>query len=513
MLSLAQFTTTYKIQGCLMQYSFLEEYLENRDFAMNWPAKLITTSEREERLKRAERRIYGVCKGLLELREPYAQTTYPNMLGDSVRFIHRSITEFLESQTFRLRMDLESPSFNPFDALCQTYLGQLKRIRLPTAYFSPKFSSTTCIFPFYGKIPPEINLFYSPPHPTFREDILWIMCHQLSLDRHRALPGFGQFIKGVYHVVADLKVRLCVLQLRLPLGRVYCTPETVVLIFCIGLRTFEFLPLGVDADSQLMDLCASSCLFSFGWYPYLGQGSMHSIGELLQTLFRRGASPDSKLGAISGPAFHELLAIWCMGKIKDRKSMLAIISLMLYHGANPRFALVVGRRIYIDRDDKTPILYLKVHFKSETPHLEPGKEPETTRLARMHNPVLAISQRTTGIIKDHGHVIDLRALVSIWFPDHSCILQQVIDYIQELGVPVQENHRIELQTRFGPRLRPLFDLDHPEFFASDDDPKIDWSVSMRRAHTPGSNKGPDWVPVGRLSEDAAILLDWGFCYR
>ncbi|KAI1471225.1 uncharacterized protein F4812DRAFT_170803 [Daldinia caldariorum] len=493
MLSLAQFTIRHKKHVCLIQYSLLEEYLEDQNFAIDWPVRPATTSERKERLKRAERRIYGLCKGLLELREPYAHTTYPNMLGGSVRFIHRSITEFLESQYFKRIVDIELPRFDPFDALCQTYLGQLKLIRLPTSYYSPKVSFTER-YPLWNWFMDEFSRY--PYHPTFRNDILWLIRQQIDLGRHWAFSEFSQLLSRIHRTVISLETRECAIRFNLLAPRIIsCAPGDLVFIFCTILEAFESFPLEENPDSKLKALCVSSCLFSFGQNNLSKKSLTPDTFRILQTLFHRDASPDSKLGTTSGPEFHELLAVCCITGCGRRVS-LAIIALMLYYGANPRFALVTSKTIYKKSIDQR-LSYVKVYFKSESPALPPGNEVETTRLATAEQYILVASPLTVEIIENHGHTINLRALVSIWFPDQAHVLQQVIDYILELGALTQEHHRRELQTRFGPLLRPLFDEDHPEYVASVCG-KLNWPVLDKPAHDLHWRADWELVPVGRL---------------
>ncbi|KAI1800955.1 hypothetical protein F4811DRAFT_564394 [Daldinia bambusicola] len=446
MLLLAQFTITHTEYVSLMRYSLLEEYLENKSFAINWPIRPITTSERKEKLKRAERRIYGSCKGFLELREPHAQTPYPNILGGSVHFIHRSVTEFLESQYFRGRVDIELPAFDPFDAICQTYLGQPKLIRLPTSYFSPRnlhVTETTCH-----------RLLFSTHHPIFMRDTWWLIRQQIDFGRRCDFSKFSRFLSSIHHT-----------YLVLP-RIVSCTPGHVIFIICIWLGAFEILPLGENPDSELKALYTSSCLFlgSFRWRGALAESLQSNTFGTLQTLLRRGASPDSRLGTTPGPEFLELLAAACVTGW-ERRRLLAIIALMLYYGANPRFALVMSRTIYEANLDRG-FRYVKVYFESESLTLPPGNEVETTRLATAQQYTLSAYPQTMEIIKNHGHTINFRTLVSIWSPDQALVLQQVIEYILELGVLTQEHHRQELQTRFGSFLRSPFDQDHPEHVAS-----------------------------------------------
>lgn len=436
MLSLAHFVITYDNQLCLMQYSFLEEYIENRNFAIDWSIRLFTASEHEERLKRAERRVYGICKGFLELREPYAVTTYPNMLGGVVRLIHRSIAEFLESQHFKAKMESVLRGFDPFDAICQTYLGQLKRIRLPMSYFSPMLASLDSRYRWGCNIDDNISniltsLFRYPLHPTFRQDILWIVHRQDNCGRHWDRSCFRQFLHDTYRTVASLETRVCALRMFQNRNIIQCSPENVIITICILIGAYESLPLGEEAESELIDLCASWCLYGIGWSQIRNSVLPSNAIRALQTFFDRGASPDSKLGCGIAPEFHRLLAIWC----SRRTPSLAVVALMLYHGVNPRFAIVINRNIYKSDREIEPIdYYLKGQFKSECPSIHSGNKVEKMPLATVSNWTLKATPQTLRIIGNHGYVIDLRALVSIWFPDQSHILQHVIDYILELGV-------------------------------------------------------------------------------
>ncbi|KAI1107402.1 hypothetical protein F4804DRAFT_329436 [Jackrogersella minutella] len=57
----------------------------------------------------------------------------PNALGGVIRLIHRSISEFLESQQFKDKMDLELSDFDPFDAYYKKNIGRVRSNALSNA--------------------------------------------------------------------------------------------------------------------------------------------------------------------------------------------------------------------------------------------------------------------------------------------------------------------------------------------------------------------------------------------
>ncbi|KAI1781201.1 hypothetical protein F4818DRAFT_32521 [Hypoxylon cercidicola] len=461
MLSLARFCSLYNHQVSLMQHSFLEEYAENRNFAIDSVIELFTTRETEMRLDRAKTRVYGVCKGFLELRKARVPSRFSNVLGNMVHFTHRSIVEFLEGPYLKRKMDLEHSAFNPFDAYCQTYMGLLKRVRLPERYFSPGYSMD--ILRIHFPIRPQVN-------PSVLQDVDFSIVRYIDLGPQEDALRFYKFLDSTSHTLADLELRYslrkCSAELFPNQKLHYNAANTIALVS--GLRHFheffEYLLSRQGAiSSELIAYCTSASIFSLCYVEREQVDEWRRTCKTLEVLLDNGASPNVEFIPNSGLAFHNLIKCWCVGL----SPTIAEIAFLLYQGVNPIFAIVASTTKYEAMTDgfrSEKALVFKVYFISERPKSEPEHQPNTVRIKTDGELFyLEATPETVDILSKHSHVISLRTLVSFWFPDYSDVLQQVIDWILELGVDVDAHHRLQLQSKFDPILRPLFDQDHPDF--------------------------------------------------
>ncbi|KAI1373796.1 hypothetical protein F4677DRAFT_189452 [Hypoxylon crocopeplum] len=476
MLSLTHFCIPYDSRVTLMQCSFLEEYIEDRDFAMGLATRQFTTKETERRLERAQKRIYGVGMGLLELRRQGGRfpSKLSNALGSMVHLTHRSIAELLESRHFEQERDSKLPNFDPFDAYCQTWLGQLNRARLPKLYFAPRIVEPRVTWTVYGDRHVH-SLFSYSFVPSFRQDVELRIVQHTDLGQPETTSRFCKFLDCTYRTAVDSKIRIALeystWHTNLT-GTLSCGVEDLVILACTHLGFHEGLLLRRDLSEELISCCISVYLLTLP-EGMVGLG-MWSRGmemlrrgpevwcrglKTLQVLLDRGASPDSNLRPDLEPAFHHLCWSWCCFRYQPS---LAVIALMLFYGANPRFTLHISNTKL--KETATSDLFFEAYGTSEHPvsESEHGVETVLSELSS-HLYIRAVDAHSEDIITKRGRTIDLRTLVSIWFPGQSHVLQQVIDWILELGVPVDACHRLQLQSRFGHLLRPFFDQDHPGF--------------------------------------------------
>ncbi|OTB04197.1 hypothetical protein M426DRAFT_262419 [Hypoxylon sp. CI-4A] len=479
MLSFANFCNQYGSQTFLMQYSFLEEYIRDKDFAIDSATSLLTARANDERLERTKMRLYGVCRGLLELRRPKIpkkSSKFAKVLGNAVRFIHRSVPEFLESRDFKTKLGLELSDFDIFDAYCQTYIGLLKRVRLPTSYFvyRPKGNLSSLSYapnwePFNSVA--RVSLIYYPPHPSFRQDL------ELRISRHVLLNGeevpsrFYEFLDNAYQIALDLaklrpEIKHCHSDTYYNLAKcsaIDISLEKTVLLACATFCFYEYLLLKLYIVSENMALYVDVCIYQLG----SSQVRTSRIRKTLQILFDHGASPDNNL--FNTPVSHFHIYTWC--SLWEHSAVLSNVAWMLYYGLNPRFSIVLSKKKYLYKGG----IHHKAYFRSESPESQQGNGVEAVHMARKVRfafPEIAVSS----IVKQYGHTITLSALVSIWSLTHCDVLQEVIEWILRLGVPVDAMHRARLQAKFGPRLRPLFDQDHPSFIGEEG----------REVHWPGT---------------------------
>ncbi|KAH8759765.1 hypothetical protein BGZ57DRAFT_614955 [Hyaloscypha finlandica] len=119
-------------------YSFLDEYIDDRDFVRNLALQPTDAADLERRGVIANAQIAGRCRGLLELRrtESYKSgTTIEDF--DSLRyrvvFTHRSIPEFLDDHLSTGSQELLA-GFDALDACIQTFSAIVKTISFLPGY-------------------------------------------------------------------------------------------------------------------------------------------------------------------------------------------------------------------------------------------------------------------------------------------------------------------------------------------------------------------------------------------
>lgn len=538
MLSFVLFTSKYDNYCRLMQFSFVEDYIANKEFAMQMQpsrANLMSASENTNRLSKARRRVYGVCKGFLELRQYYTGSRprvvqICDMVGEYVRLNHRSIVEFLESDYFSHKRDFILGDFDPWDAYLQTYLGLLGNVDLPEFYFAPdprsedrgglflrdqlrNIKGTTCK-PLY-LLEREMDVCYSPS-PSFRGDMTDMMLLHLNLDTTMDSLRFCHFLCRVRSTIRDLQMHTASTRIgTIRNDYIRCNASELVVLLAAGMGLHEYISYEQDLPTVVIERCIRLCLSNFH-SPELYQISEAESGtkclfKTIETLFDRGGSPD--LETFAGyPPFHTFLSTT---SIRPYPPALGIIAFMLYHGSNPKFSITLSRKPLkglipevplTETSGESKVLSYKASFRSHRgapsqeleengnrAALDPGRLLEWVRLScsvcgwpkppsekepyragmttihiaeaqnARHRLILHVPEDRREALDRFNYRLDLRTLVSIWFPQQAENLQKVIDRISELGIPLNMEQRSQLKLEFGDLLRPYFDQAHPEF--------------------------------------------------
>jgi hypothetical protein len=111
----------------LFRYTFLEDYENDADFAMDSDFKDSDAGQAEisSRMQWAPRRLNGQCKGLLEARSD-KETWRQHFCSQSITFAHRSIYDFVGGKVIRKDMEDHCKNFDTVEAICQSFLAELK---------------------------------------------------------------------------------------------------------------------------------------------------------------------------------------------------------------------------------------------------------------------------------------------------------------------------------------------------------------------------------------------------
>lgn len=454
----------------LMQLALLEEYIQDKDFAMKIPIHTLDLPARQER---ARKRIYGICKGFLELRY-LASSTRPivisitHLFGDIVFFTHRSVMEFLESRKFQEITQNELQDFDPHDADIQTYLGLLRYLKLPRFYFVPKFASQNRlglpVMESYSNL-----LIASAPTPSFSCDLSRkIGLHIKLLPRHGP-ERLLRFLDDVQRTVVDLHLSTAKLFIRVHDARVE--------IFRCPLHD---LPFFLSTTMGFLEYIARPChIAPEALVGYINTALVHIMFQtpspklsrsfkILDMLLSRGNSIDIMSSMRKSSMLDFIMEDWCM-RTSNVPPCLQLIAVFLYHGVDPGFCLVLSKGSY---ETKEYGMVRRVYWGKKMTgkggikkimrlNLRPARE----RLGLDDNPRAQlgtlVAVKSDKFTTKHGFFLDLKALVSIWFPAKSNILQEVLDWHNEVGILLDTNQRIQsAQSKFGHQLRRLFDSDH-----------------------------------------------------
>jgi hypothetical protein len=114
----------------LFAYSFLDDYVHDHSFAFKEPSSSLAYGQMLERVQRARKQLIGRCQGLLEVQYYNYSEWRKGALKPIVTVAHRSVYDFLRAERIQHRMFSSLADFNQIDAICQTFLAEIKAIHV-----------------------------------------------------------------------------------------------------------------------------------------------------------------------------------------------------------------------------------------------------------------------------------------------------------------------------------------------------------------------------------------------
>lgn len=452
----------------LMQYAFLEDYIKDKNFAFGKPISLFSTTENNKRLSKARKQVYGVCKGFLELRPQIYSTRarvleIVGLLGDAVFFTHRCIVEFLEGRRFKQMAEPVLQIFEPLDAYYYTYLGVLRHVNLPSFYFAPKLKVLNR--PGRTMVIDDAALLRCAPGPSFTSHIGAILLSRIDLDSGMEHERLFLFLDDVRRAIRDFPTNRGKIYIE-PLHNfaevLRCPAYDFPVLFSAYVGFYEYISQKHDISPVLVLACINMCFFGLISSQFNEIDNAPRLLRTLRTLFRTECSVKFGWPTIKPTTFDSVLASWCC---YSESPCLPLLALMLYNGLYPGFSVGFSKTRYI-HDGRA---VLKIRFRVDLPSASEANGVKEVLLRAPELPdvdgrmVAVLDPELEDMLAIHGRTLTMRALVSIWFPDHAIVLQEVIDWILEMGVLTNTDHRSRLQSKFGYVLRPLFDEEHPDF--------------------------------------------------
>ena len=479
---------------CLSRYSFLEDYLTNRNFAIAMPAKPLDRPLIVKRLARARRRVYGICKGFLEVVPFSADSMLPtfadrlgrtkgkleaerevgDLFGGAVKLTHRSVVEFLRSKPIRQRIDRELQEIDTFDACCQTLLAQVKAISMHQQglCFPDAASSVTRKYDDFRTVM-DLNRYTLSSRCSRRSAILpaWLSDNlidvaQFAMTNIDSDTGrFEEFIINVAGAVAafalptryidliDSKMAdfWCTRTLKLDLSAV---PSLVMVAAGPPLSRTTLNP----AIKLWMLLSRMEQVTRFGSQRE-ASATLHNLRLYLATY----GTPNEDSLTHGVPSWHFYLWKSCWSR-----PTLAIIALFLYYGANPWFWIVAcpqsaGSILTPSKAGAIYFWFMSGAGCNQNPAFDQVASPERIQSVKTSKEWKRgaghISAEYAEFWKRHNYKISFRELVELWFPRHASQLQPVIDWLAEQDGELLAKKRRTLQDMVGACLRPLFEVD------------------------------------------------------
>ncbi|KAI1081913.1 hypothetical protein F5B20DRAFT_533601, partial [Whalleya microplaca] len=402
----------------LLQYSFLDEYFHDNDFAIKQLVSTCQDTTINRRLDITRRQIYGRCRGFLEVRRANL-STFP----DCVLFVHRSIIEFLQTSEAMALMQPYIAAFDLFDALCQTLLAQIKssisKDHLVLSNFLMESVDTLM--------------------KTFRLSI--------RLQKMKSLRWFV-FLREVGQLIYNvLPQEQKMIQARLLDGYdVFAEPAQIIHLAALQYCAYEYLEWSLgDAATTFFDQHRTACydimhlMMLSSPTTYITIPQQRRV-EALEYCFSQGVSPNfttrfDKISAWHGRLWLRMGGVdMFLGRFQEtRFHSVPFMDVFLRYGASPNFT-VEFRDLVIQAQDGSS--WVPVAAFSDGV-LVPRSD---VSVIKAEHPLVKLAQTK-------NNVLTLRDIIEIWVPQHAAVLQRLIDHaptpsaaqkgLADLGNPLQ----------------------------------------------------------------------------
>lgn len=483
-------------QCCLSRYSFLGDYLTNRNFAISMPTKPMDRVAIIDRLKRARKRIYGVCTGFLDIVPHFVIPAIPGgsvlteeggakaiqfsgLFGGAVKFTHRSAVEFLEGGSVRKRIKEGLADTDTFDACCQTLLAQVKAIcmhhhnlHIPLAKpraspgIRPSGSSSIESPPPSGVV--KITTAIGGVRSVFRskreristlpdelsndfEDLAHHAATNVDLDASR----FEKFTVNASDAIKAFKASPVSVQLwQAELGTSFVIAQTVDLDVA-ALPSLAMAQVGAPLSNSTLALGIKLWMLLVRMEAVTISGSRHEAGIAVRNLrlyLDVHSTPNESPGGIL--PWHYYLFACCR-----RRPVLPVIAIFLYHGANIWFWIVA------ESESLTDTIYFSFESGVERKRGAISEGDDAHRGTHLYRS--SFSAEYAEFWRRHSYKVSFRDLVALWFPEHADQLLPVVDWLAEQDGELSPDGKQTLKSKFGAQLRPLFEADITGRWCSD----------------------------------------------
>ncbi|KAF4499447.1 small s [Fusarium agapanthi] len=443
----------------IFRISFLENYIENRDFVLSQLIEQLEDDQITDRLERTRKKIYGKCKGLLEIQLVHLdqERQIDQTLKESVKFTHRSIVEFLKSDQTKQKLAAGLEGLDMLDAMCQTFLAHVQAAVMDEHYYHEPDKESNLENRL--DLCPE-GLFNVLHPPSLDYDICTLLRANAAKDAAADSARFTAFLDTVVEVAKDLFSPQASFQLvdvnwmrssDLIYHTIQVSFSVKVGIFAAFYGMIDYAPhthlIGLDGVQGLVTLPML--------VPAICQGAQSSpvartrisrgLNTILNTYLELGFDPNGPSTAESMSCWHYMLMRSIVAE--DRGPYVSIIASFLLHGANPRFWMRFGAKHRLKGDgDRSPVV-IPIEFElGEERHRLNYPDEDSVVTVELNWPLRMFLRR--------GQVdLSCKELLGMMFPQQKTDFQEAIDFILHWDTDaLTNNHLRELKERFQPTL-------------------------------------------------------------
>jgi hypothetical protein len=358
-----------------------------------------------QRLRRSRKQIYERCKGFLEV-VSHKDSTYRPFRTEIVKFVHRSLDEFLQKRDIQDRMAPYLVGFDALDFHRQALLAELKSIGWTEEYYIEHGR-----FGFQSDVEISMQLFtHSRSSDSAR---FCIFLDQLALIVNSQLPPGKKGYVEVY-----MPFTWGVDSRGIQTAKVQSHPAAQIRFLAAMYGIYEYMEWK-PIESVTQESHEKDEMLAFVQNPATYRISIPQ-DRLVKTIvycFEHGISANcntifSGIGSYWQRILWENIVATPNWKFESLEFEPTIRVFLLY-GADPYFWLQFGPQ-YKDEDGQKVIRVVA----------QLGKE----RIVKYTTIYLDVaSERVVKFAKQKGWILSLRDLVEFWFPDRAKLLQELID--------------------------------------------------------------------------------------
>ena len=313
---------------------------EDPEFCIKAPISPMSESDLEAFASKLRARLYGRCRDLVEIEQESSWDVDPALESTQVRFIHRTVADFLAEDAMRWKLQSNSRlGFEPLNALCKGYLLLLKR--LSESQNQSEMTVDSCCFRFVREML-GFALDIEREHERTESAILVELDRTVSTWYNR--NGFQCYdYRWTEHYWFTMNPDRLEIDYLYSLTEKYCGLDFMAVLTRVGLTIF--VRQQIEANPRLLE--GRACRP----FLYVVMRFTEDI-ELLSRLLRQGANPNEE--TVCKDVEKRPLSVWQVylvsllqsldletGQASPdlRSSWLAKARLLIDAGAKPRSIL------------------------------------------------------------------------------------------------------------------------------------------------------------------------------